>query len=83
MSFLNWLLGKNKKIGTSFENAIIVKSVAAEYLWMQKYYKNFFPIEIEICEFNNKFYDILTWGNNEGEFVLVYFEISSFYGKQV
>lgn len=69
--------------GSSYEKAIIVKSIPAEYQYVKKVCPG--------CQFQgqslvfhkNKPYDILKYKKPNGEMVSYYFDISKFYGKGI
>lgn len=67
--------------GSSPADAIIVGSVKEEYDWMLRNCPGFRP-ELQSLQFvHGKPYDVLTWGNKDGDKRTVYFDISGFFGK--
>ena len=67
--------------GSSFEKAIVVKSIAQEYA----YVKTVCPecqLQAQSLVFNKKKpYDLLIFKKSNGEEVVYYFDVSRFYGK--
>ena len=74
-------LNKNVKDGLSIENAIKVKSVDEEYNFIRKNCINCKLLEQYLTKINGKPYDVLKIKKEDGQEVLYYFDISSFYGK--
>jgi len=67
--------------GSSYEKAIIVKSIKAEYEWLAENYLGYKMIMQELREYKKKPYDILTVKTADGIKREIYFDISSFFGK--
>ncbi|MCK4678504.1 MAG: hypothetical protein KAT48_10265 [Bacteroidales bacterium] len=67
--------------GSSFEKAIIVKSVKAEYEWLADNYPGYKMKMQALTKHKNKHYDILSIETADGVEKDVYFDISRFYGR--
>ena len=67
--------------GSSFEKAIVVKSVAAEYEWLRKKHPGYKLRLQALSNKDGKPYDVLSITTKKGEDIDVYFDISSFFGK--
>lgn len=67
--------------GSTKENAIVVKSISAEYEWIKANYPGSKLISQALIDDNKKQYDILTFVTATGETKKAYFDISSFFGK--
>jgi len=67
--------------GSSFENAIIVKSIAEEYEYVKKVCSDCQLLGQALVFEKKKPYDILDLKKSNGEKVSYYFDISKFYGK--
>jgi len=67
--------------GSTFEKAIIVKSVAQEYEYVRKVCSNCQLLGQFLSSYKKKYYDILKLKKPNGEEVSYYFDISKFYGK--
>ena len=68
--------------GSSFQKAVIVGSVRAEYLYIDRTY-NGSDIKSQIVTFNNGTpYDIVTIMTKQGQEKNIYFDISKFYRKK-
>ena len=65
--------------GSSFEKAIIISSMRAEYLWIDKTYPGSSLLTQVVKEYEGKAYDIVTIKTKAGEEKKVYFDISRFY----
>jgi hypothetical protein len=83
MGLLDWFFGNGggERDGTAAEKAIVVRSVEEEYRWMQRHYPGFMPQCQALTDIDGKPFDVLTWRNESGEEVTVYFDISRFYGS--
>lgn len=83
--FERWLSKKETEKfgsqGSSFENAISVKSVSEEYAWLRRNFQGFTFIQQSLVFENNKPYDVLKIITSSGKEKSIYFDISSFYGK--
>jgi hypothetical protein len=73
--------GKADRDGLSPETAIIVRSIAEEYQWIQHNCPGFTLLLQGLKEMNGKHYDYLTLCAPDGEEREVYFDISEFFGK--
>ena len=67
--------------GSSFEKAIVVKSIAEEYEYVKKVCINCQFLSQSLTFDKKKPYDILELKKSNGENVSYYFDISSFFGK--
>jgi len=67
--------------GSSFEKAIIVKSIAEEYEYVGKVCADCQVLGQSLVFEKKKPYDILKLKKSDGEEVSYYFDISKFYGK--
>jgi glutaredoxin len=66
--------------GSSFEKAIVVKSINAEYAYVKKVCPDCTFKKQALRQNNKKYYDVLYFDNNGTE-VVYYFDINSFFGK--
>ena len=67
--------------GSSFENAIVVKSISEEYVYVRDQCAGC-ELKSQALTFEKeKPYDILYMLNSSGKEVAYYFDISKFYGK--
>jgi hypothetical protein len=80
MGVLSFLFG-SRRDGKSPRTAIVVNSIAEEYQWMQEHYPGFQPERQTLAYSDGKPYDALSWKNDRGEVVTVFFDISRFFGK--
>ena len=69
------------KDASSFEKAIAVPSVAAEYAWLREHYPGYKRKGQALTFQDKKPYDILTVELADGTEKKFYFDISSFFGK--
>lgn len=69
------------KDGSSKENAISVKSIDAEYLWIRQNDPGSKVIKQALLRDGKKSYDKLTFVTSAGETKEIYFDITSFFGK--
>jgi len=67
--------------GSSFEKAVVAKSITFEYDWLKKYYPGYSFIQQSLQFHNDKPYDILKIKTIDGTTIDVYFDISKFFGK--
>lgn len=67
--------------GSSFEKAIIVKSIKEEYAYVKKNCINCTMLGQALAYNEKKPFDILRLKNAEGKEVSYYFDISIFFGK--
>jgi len=65
--------------GTTFEKAVIINSMRAEYLWIDRAYPGSSLLSQVVREYNGKAFDIVTIKTESGEEKEVYFDISRFY----
>jgi len=76
-----------KKVATetrdasSYKQAIIVKSIAEEYEYVNKVCSGCQFMEQALVFEKNKPYDVLTFKKSNGEEISYYFDISEFFGK--
>lgn len=68
--------------GSSFDKAVIVGSVRAEYLYIDRTFNGASIMTQIMKEHNGKPYDIVTIRSEEGIEQDVYFDISKFYRKK-
>jgi hypothetical protein len=66
--------------GSSFEKAIVVKSITEEYAWVKKVCPECKFKKQALRQNNKKYYDLLYF-DKDGTTVIYYFDINSFYGK--
>ena len=76
----NSLFGRRARDGSSPEKAVVVDSIAEEYMWITCYCSDFTMEQQALHHIDDKPYDVLTLGNGTGEKRTVYFDISSFFG---
>lgn len=84
MGLLDFLFGRRwggDRDGSCAEKAIVVAGVGEEYAWMQCHHPGFRPRMQALQHIRGKPYDVLTWHNDRGEQVVVYFDISRFFGR--
>lgn len=67
--------------GSSYEQAIVVKSVIEEYDFVKKACPDCELLGQMLSHYKDKPYDILNMKNSKGEEVSYYFDISKFFGK--
>ncbi len=75
-------IGNVQRDGSSFEKAIIAKSIPAEYEYVRKVCFECQILEQSLVFKKKKPYDILKLKKMNGEEVSYYFDISKFYGKR-
>ena len=68
--------------GTSFQNAVVVGSVRAEYLYIDRNYPGSNILSQVVADNNGNPYDVVTIATNEGTEKDIYFDISRFYRKK-
>lgn len=68
------------KDGSSFEKAIAVKNIDAEYAYVKKVCPGCTFKKQALRQNNKKYYDVLYF-EKDGSEVVYYFDINSFYGK--
>jgi len=71
----------NTRDASSYEKALIVKSVSEEYKYVKKVCHNYQFLSQSLPYKNNKPYDILTLKKPDGKKVSYYFDISIFLEK--
>jgi hypothetical protein len=74
-------VNKNLKDGSSFENAIKVNSVPAEYKYIKKNCENCEILSQSLRENKGKFYDVISVKTSDGAMKDYFFDITSFFGK--
>lgn len=67
--------------GSSYENAVVVKSIKEEYEWVRVHYPGSQMQSQALMFRDKKPYDALTFKLNDGTTKTFYFDISSFFGK--
>jgi hypothetical protein len=67
--------------GKTFEKAIVVKSVDAEYEWIRSNFPGSQVTGQSLLSKKRKYCDLLTFKTKDGEDKQVYFDISGFYGR--
>ncbi len=67
--------------GSTKEQAVVVKSIDAEYQWIKKNYPGARVISQALIHSGKKSYDLLTFTTSTGETKQAYFDITSFFGK--
>ena len=68
--------------GLSFQNAVIVGSVRAEYLYIDRTYPGSNILSQVVTDNNGNPYDVVTITTKDGNEQDVYFDISKFYRKK-
>ena len=68
--------------GSSFQNAIVVGSVRAEYLYIDRTYPGSNILSQVVTDNNGNPYDVVTIATKDGTEKDVYFDISRFYRKK-
>ncbi|HMV07248.1 MAG TPA: hypothetical protein PK325_07700 [Cyclobacteriaceae bacterium] len=71
----------SERDGTSYEKAIIAKSIPDEYNWLKKNHPGSQFIQQSLRHYKNVPYDVLTVKLPDGTKKDFYFDISSFFGK--
>lgn len=66
--------------GSSFEKAIVVKSIKEEYAYVKKVCPECKLKKQALRQNNKKYYDVLYF-DKDGTEVIYYFDINSFFGK--
>ena len=74
-------IGNTLRDGSSFEKAIIVKSIAEEYEYVRKVCVDCQLLGQSLVFEKKKPYDILKFKKSNGENISYYFDISKFFGK--
>ena len=74
-------VASGQRDGSSFETAIVVKSVSAEYEYVKKVCPDCKFLGQSLINNEKKPYDVLRFVRPNGKEVSYYFDISSFYGK--
>jgi hypothetical protein len=81
MGLFRGLFKRNGGEGLSPERAVVVESIGEEYEWMRRHCAGLKPVKQSLCHIDGKPYDVQTLRDERGDERLVYFDISSFYGK--
>lgn len=68
--------------GSTFQKAVIVGSVRAEYLYIDRTFKDASILSQMVVENNGNPYDVVTIQTQDGSKKDVYFDISKFYRKK-
>ena len=68
--------------GSSFQNAVIVGSVRAEYLYIDRTWPGSNILSQMVTDNNGNPYDVVTIRTKDGSEKDVYFDISKFYRKK-
>lgn len=71
----------SERDGTSYEKAIIAKSIPDEYNWLKKNHPGGQVLQQALTKYKGKPYDVLTVRLQDGTKKDFYFDISSFFGK--
>lgn len=74
-------VGETVRDASSFEKAIVVKSIREEYEWVEKNYPGSKMLQQSLSFKNKKPYDILSFTLSDGSKRDFYFDVSKFYGK--
>lgn len=74
-------VGSIQRDGSSFDKAILAKSISAEYEYVRKVCSDCQFLGQSLVFENDKPYDILKFKKANGEEVSYYFDISKFFGK--
>jgi len=67
--------------GTSFQTAVIAKSIASEYEWIREHYPGSKVVQQALVSEKGRRYDVLTTKLADGSTKEFYFNIDSFFGK--
>jgi hypothetical protein len=67
--------------GSSYEKAIVAKSVEAEYEWLKKNHPGYRMRMQALRKEGGKPFDVLSITTKDGKELDVFFDISSFFGK--
>ena len=78
-SFIDSSQGRD---GTSFQNAVVVGSVRAEYLYIDRNYPGSNILSQVVTDNNGNPYDVVTITTEDGTEKDIYFDISRFYRKK-
>jgi hypothetical protein len=81
MGLFDFLFGRRQGDGSSPERAVLVQSIAEEYLWLQKNCPGYQPRGQALHRIGGKPYDLLILHSPDGKERKVYFDISAFFGK--
>ena len=68
--------------GSSFAKAVMVGSVRAEYLYIDRTWKDFKIASQVVTENDGKPYDVVSITTKDGQAKNIYFDISKFYRKK-
>ena len=68
--------------GSSFAKAVIVGSVRAEYLYIDRTWKDSKIVSQVVTENDGKPYDVVSITTKDGQAKNIYFDISKFYRKK-
>ncbi len=71
-----------EKDGSSFKNAVIVNNISEEYEWLGQYYPGYKLIQQSLMYDKKQPFDVLDIKTIDGESIIVYFDISLFFGKE-
>lgn len=74
-------VGDAERDGSSFEKAIIAKSIDAEYAWLRKNCTDCKFLGQSLRQNKGKHYDVLTVQLSDGSKKDYYFDINRFFGK--
>tara|TARA_R110002072_G_scaffold14665_13_gene60427 strand:- start:4210 stop:4512 length:303 start_codon:yes stop_codon:yes gene_type:complete len=74
-------IGNVQRDGSSFEKAIIAKSISSEYAYVRKVCPDCQFLSQSLVFEKKIAYDILKYKKSNGEEIYYYFDISEFYGK--
>jgi hypothetical protein len=74
-------VGSAERNGSSFEQAIIVRSVGEEYAYVKEVCSGCQFLSQSLTRENKKPYDVLKFKTPDGNTVSYYFDISKFFGK--
>ncbi|MEK0450060.1 MAG: hypothetical protein RL088_2328 [Verrucomicrobiota bacterium] len=72
----------DKADGSSFAKAIPAKSIPAEYDWLRKNHPGYKLRQQSLQMHQGKPYDVLAITKKDGKDIDVFFDISSFFGKE-
>lgn len=72
----------NGRDGSSFQKAVIVGSVRAEYLYIDRTFNGSNILSQVVTANSGRTYDVVTIRTRQGEEREVYFDISGFYRKK-
>jgi hypothetical protein len=71
----------SRRDGSSARNAIDAAAIHDEYKWVKRHYPGHAVVLQRLTGAHGKFFDVLTICSKSGKMHTVYFDVSSFFGK--